>query len=109
MDDHITVSPNPAQAPSEKETDSGLEEPVTYEQEEKETNNESENQGIDVVVTSTSDQEEIIIDPTTIETYSRGVCKHWHVKWATKPTKKSNDYKKKKLQMNTIIIKRRKR
>ena len=70
MDDHIAVSPNPAQAPSEKETDSGLEEPVTYEQEEKETNNESENQGIDVVVTSTSDQEEIIIDPTTIETYS---------------------------------------
>ena len=41
-------------------------EPVTYEREEKETD-ESENQEIDVVATSASDQEEIIVDPTTIE------------------------------------------
>ena len=102
----MTISPY---RPTQLKSDSGLGEPIIYEREEKETDNESENQGIDVVVTSTSDQEEIIIDPTTIETYSRGVCKHWHVKWATKPTKKSKDYKKKKLQMNTIIIKRRKR
>ena len=70
LDDHIAVSPNPAQASSEKETDSGLEEPVTCEREEKESDNEFENQEKDVVATSTSDQEEIIIDPITIETYS---------------------------------------
>jgi hypothetical protein len=67
LDDHIAVSPNPAQVPSERETDSGLEEPVTYEREEKETD-ESENQVIDVVATSASDQEgTIIVDPTTME------------------------------------------
>jgi hypothetical protein len=75
LDDHIAVSPNPAQNPaqdpSEKETDSGLEELMTYEQEEKETENESENQGIEVVGSSTSDQEEIIIDPTTTEIVSK--------------------------------------
>ena len=32
-----------------------------------------------------------------------------NVKWATKPKKKSEDYRKKKLPTNTIIIKRRKR
>lgn len=36
LDDHIAVSPNPAQnplpGPSEWEPDSGLEEPLTYEQ-----------------------------------------------------------------------------
>ena len=72
LDDHIAVSPNPAQAPSEKETDTGLEEPVTYEREEQKSDNESENQEnqeIDVVATSTSGQEEIIVNPTTIETY----------------------------------------
>ena len=63
MDDHIAVSPNPAQAPSEKETDSGLEE--------QERDNGSENQIVDVVATSASDEEDIIVvDPTTVETYS---------------------------------------
>ena len=66
----MTISPNPAQAPSEKETETGLEEPVMCERKEKESNNESENQEIDVVATSTTDQEEIIINPITIETYS---------------------------------------
>ena len=67
LDDHIAVSPNPAQ------TDTGLEELLMFEREEQESDNESENQGIDVVATSTSDQEEIIVDPITIETYSQGL------------------------------------
>ena len=67
MDDHIAVSPNPAQAPSERETDSGLEEADTYERVGKETD-DSDNQIIDVVATSESDQEgTIIVDPTTME------------------------------------------
>ena len=56
LDDHIAVSPNPAQQElSEKGTDSGLEENLTYEREESETENESENQGIEVVGPSGTD------------------------------------------------------
>ena len=63
LDDHIAASPNPAQAPTKKETDSGLEE--------QESDNGSENQIVDVVATSASDEEDIIVvDPTTVETYS---------------------------------------
>ena len=66
LDDHIAVLPNPAQAHTERETDSGLEEPV-----EQESDNGSESQEVDVVATSVTDEEEIIVvDPTTIETYS---------------------------------------
>ena len=69
LDDHIAVSPNPAQAHSERGTDSGLEEPVTYDGEVQES--DDENLEIDVVATSMSEQEEeIIVDPTTIEACS---------------------------------------
>ena len=83
LDDHIAVSPNPAQASSEKETDSGLEEPLTHEQENKDDSDsengiidvvatlasDTENQEIEVVATSSSDPDEInIVDPTNTET-----------------------------------------
>ena len=83
LDDHIAVSPNPAQASSEKEMDSGLEEPLTHEQENKDDSDsengiidvvatlasDTENQEIEVVATSSSDPDEIIIvDPTNTVT-----------------------------------------
>ena len=86
LDDHIAVSPNPAQASTEKETDSGLEEPLTHEQDNKDegesdTENgvidvvatsasDTDNQQVEVVATSSSDPEEIIIvNPTNTETF----------------------------------------
>ena len=86
LDDHIAVSPNPAQASTEKETDSGLEEPLTHEQDNKDkgesdTENgvidvvatsasDTDNQEVEVVATSSSDPEEIIVvDSTNTETF----------------------------------------
>ena len=69
LDDHIAVSPNPAQQdPSEKETDSGLEEILTPEEEESESENESDNPGIEVVGSASSDQEEVTVGPASTET-----------------------------------------
>ena len=76
LDDHIAVSPNPAQA--ETEIVSVLEEADTYAADEADTENSDDNQIIDVVTNSASDQEgTIIVDPSTMEegvqTLARGV------------------------------------
>ena len=106
LDDHIAVSPNPAQASSEKETDSGLEEPLTHEQENKDDSDsengvidvvatsasDTENQEIEVVATSSSDPDEIIIvDPTTTETFPEADVQTPTSNRGSETTKENND------------------
>ena len=66
LEDHIALSPNPEKPPSETDP---LEELLTFEQEEQESESDSEDEGIvNVVATSESDQDEIIVvDPTEME------------------------------------------